>query len=85
MHCEIVQINIKSIQKIVPVAGCEQVPADEVKVIEQEGERNMAQEVEEKEESEVEVVKKEDKMIMTQQEGEEEASNAVQVLEKTED
>ena len=55
-----------------PVAGSEQVPADEVKVVEQEGEdRNMAQEEEqEKEESEVE-----DKMIMTQQEGEEEASN----------
>ena len=67
-----------------PVPGCEQVPADELEVVEQEGEeRNMAQEEEEeqeKKESEVE-----DKMIMTQQEGEEEACNADQVPEKTED
>ena len=73
-----------------PVAGSEQVPADEVMVVEevQEGEeRNMAQEEEEqeKEKSKVEVVEKEDKMIMTQQEGEEEASNADQVPQKTDD
>ena len=64
--------------------GSEQVPADEVKVVEQEGEeRNLTQEEEaeqEKEESKVE-----DKMIMTQQEGEEEASNADQVPQKTDD
>ena len=72
-----------------PVAGCQQVPVHEVKVVEQEGEvRNMAQEEEKeqkKEESEVEVVEQEDKMIMTQQEGEEEASNADQVPQKTDD
>ena len=65
------------------VAGSEQVPADEVEVVEQEGEeRNMAQEDEEEQEMEESEV--EDKMIMTQQEGEE-ASNADQVLQKTDD
>ena len=65
------------------VPGCEQVPADEVKVVEQEGEeRNMAQE--EEEEQEKEESKVEDKMIMTQQEGEE-ACNADQVPQKTDD
>ena len=80
-----------------PVPGCEQVPADEVKVVEQEGEeRNMAQEDEEveqeeeqeqeKEESKVEVVEQEHKMIMTQPEGREEASNTDQVpQQKTDD
>ena len=65
-----------------PVPGCEQVPADEVKVVDQEGEeRNMAQEEEEEQEKEESKVE----MIMTQQEGEEEASNADQVPQKTDD